>query len=340
MSKKKNKKKKKRTSTGRDIVQGDKVGGDKIFGDKVGGDKNVFNLNITLDQHHAFLQKREKEIRAELAEEQGKDRQRIQELEKELTDIQAKQANLEQSYKERTQQLQDANTDLQKFKDQFSPEQMEKAEAALVKGDSSEAEKLLKEVTENENKLSVVEELALAHYRLANLAYDRVDYSKSLKHHERAAQLVPENGLYLNDTGILYDTLDNYDQAIGYYEKALTIDLKTLGEEHPSVATRWNNLGGAWANKGDCDQAISYYEKAIKSDLQTFGEEHPKVATRWNNLGAAWRDKGDYDQAINYYEKALVVLKKFLEDDHPNMITLKNNIALAREQKNNPPTSK
>jgi tetratricopeptide (TPR) repeat protein len=34
-----------------------------------------------------------------------------------------------------------------------------------------------------------------------------------------------------------------YDKAIEYYEKALKVYILTFGEDHPWVATGWNNLG-------------------------------------------------------------------------------------------------
>ncbi len=96
--------------------------------------------------------------------------------------------------------------------------------------------------------------------------------------------------------------------------------MKTFGPQHPQVAIRWNNLGGAWHAKGDYAQAIAYYEKALASDLKTFGPEHPHVARSWNNLGGAWHAKGDYDQAIAYYEKALKVFKQLGLDHRVRMV--------------------
>jgi hypothetical protein len=40
-----------------------------------------------------------------------------------------------------------------------------------------------------------------------------------------------------------YKTQGKLDKAIEFYEKALSIKIKVLGEEHPSVASSYNNLG-------------------------------------------------------------------------------------------------
>ncbi len=74
----------------------------------------------------------------------------------------------------------------------------------------------------------------------------------------------------------MHAILGQYDQANTYYEKALASKLKTLGPEHPHVATAWNNLGGAWDAKGDYDQAITYFEKSLASNLKTLGPEDPR----------------------------------------------------------------
>jgi hypothetical protein len=40
-----------------------------------------------------------------------------------------------------------------------------------------------------------------------------------------------------------YRNQGKLDKAIELYEKALSIKIKVLGEEHPDVATSYNNLG-------------------------------------------------------------------------------------------------
>jgi tetratricopeptide (TPR) repeat protein len=67
----------------------------------------------------------------------------------------------------------------------------------------------------------------------------------------------------LNNLGGAWHSLEQYEKAIGYYELALKSDLKTYGEDHPTVATYHNNLGGAWYSLGKYKKAIGYFELAL-----------------------------------------------------------------------------
>ena len=40
----------------------------------------------------------------------------------------------------------------------------------------------------------------------------------------------------------VYDDQGKYDEALAMYEKALSIRLKKLGDDHPSVADTYNNM--------------------------------------------------------------------------------------------------
>jgi len=173
----------------------------------------------------------------------------------------------------------------EKLSSQLSPDRIEQAKTTLAEGDPALAESLLNDVV-----ASGVQQSADASYILGRLARDRVDYETAWQALARAAELAPDNSLYLNKAGIIAYTLSRYDTAIAYYEKALAIDLKTHGPDHPDVAAHWNNLGMAWDDKYEYDKAIGYYEKALASNLKIFGPEHPDVARIWNNLGEVWRN--------------------------------------------------
>ena len=94
------------------------------------------------------------------------------------------------------------------------------------------------------------------------------DVAKAIEYLEQAILLDQDfASLYIN-LGAAYDSKGDYDEAIEYFQKALKINLKMLGPEHPDVAVIYNNLGLAYTGKGEYIKAIEYLQKALKIDLK------------------------------------------------------------------------
>ena len=201
---------------------------------------------------------------------------------------------------------------------------VEDALVAFKAGNYEKARELFETLRE-EGKEKEREHADTAH-NLGNVYFVELDFPKAIEAYLDAVRLAPDNSTCLNEAGIAFYTLAQYDKAIEYYEKALKSDLKTFGEYHPDVAGDWNNLGGAWKVKGEYAKAIECFEKALKSDLKTFGEYHPDVAGDWNNLGGVWKVKGEYDKAIECFEKVLKSDLKTFVEDHPKVAGDWNNL--------------
>ena len=75
-----------------------------------------------------------------------------------------------------------------------------------------------------------------------------------------------------------------YDEAKPLYERAIAIGEKTLGAEHPDLASWLNNLAGLLQAQGKYDEAKPLYERAIAIGEKALGAEHPELATWLNNL--------------------------------------------------------
>ena len=118
-----------------------------------------------------------------------------------------------------------------------------------------------------------------------------------------------ETGQAFHEMGMKALKMEDYDQAIEYFNKALQLDLKAWGANHPYVASVWHNLGVSWAGKGEYDKAIEYETMALNSYLQIYGEDSQYVALVRVNLASTLEQKGDYDKAIENYEKYLVGVK-------------------------------
>jgi tetratricopeptide (TPR) repeat protein len=75
------------------------------------------------------------------------------------------------------------------------------------------------------------------------------------------------------------------------YERALAINEKALGPEHPRTARSLNNLGALLQDQSDLAAARSLYERAIEIGEKTLGAEHPGTAISLSNL-ARHRSEG------------------------------------------------
>ena len=121
----------------------------------------------------------------------------------------------------------------------------------------------------------------------------------------------------------------NNEKALDYFEKCLVIREKTLGVDHPSVATTFGNIALTWMDKGDFEKALKFYEICLDIRLQTLGKEHPLVAISYNNIGLIWDNKGEIKKAMSFYQKSLDISLRTLGGVHPDVSTSYNNIGWA-----------
>ena len=76
-------------------------------------------------------------------------------------------------------------------------------------------------------------------------------------------------------------------EAVPVYLRALAIDEKALGNDHPEVAMDLSNLGIAYRALGRADIAQSLFERAHKLMLNALGADDPKTKAVERNLASA-----------------------------------------------------
>ena len=121
-------------------------------------------------------------------------------------------------------------------------------------------------------------------------------------------------------------------EVLEYFEKALAIRKKTLGEEHTDVAESHNNLGVVYSHLAEYNKAEEHYEKALFIWKKIYGEEHAHVASSYNNLGTVSSHRGKYSKAKELYEKALFILKKIYYVGHKLVATIYHNLGIVCSQ--------
>jgi hypothetical protein len=73
-------------------------------------------------------------------------------------------------------------------------------------------------------------------------------------------------------------------RARSYYERALAIDEKVYGPDHPEVATGANNIGGILFAQGDLPGALQCGQRAQRIHEKFFGPDHPDTKRSANNV--------------------------------------------------------
>ena len=162
-----------------------------------------------------------------------------------------------------------------------------------------------------------------------------------IKNGDSIENLLALFGIYCDNLQdeISFHLLSETYKSVGNDQKALEIQLKAYEQSpnHPNIAASYNNLGLAYADKGEYEQAINYLKQALKIYEKAYEQSpnHPNIAMSYNNLGNAYADKGEYEQAINYHQQALQIKLKAYEQspNHPDIAASYNNLGLAYSNK-------
>jgi len=136
-----------------------------------------------------------------------------------------------------------------------------------------------------------------------------------------------EARVLLNQLGYYLGQRAQYEEAEPLYQRAIAIGEKTLGPEHPDLATGLNNLAELYRNQGKYEEAEPMYKRAIAIGEKTLGPEHPLLAIYINNLANLYRDQGKYEEAEPLYQRAIAIGEKTLGPEHPDLATWLNNLA-------------
>jgi len=252
-------------------------------------------------------------------------------LERELALLQFKIENYKQFYDEKLKLLLEAFQSLEQFRDEFSPNEYNSAQAALINGDTVLADQLFAKL-DAKYRVTLggdgIDRAAEAVYQQGKIAEDQINYRKAYQYYRQAVRYDPGNIEYLVAAGKLADSIALYSKAIVYYEAALFILQKNKGVSPDDIRQLLISLGKTWGSKGEVNKSIDYYEQALANDINAFGRIHLNVAEDYNYLGSAWESKGNKQKANEHYHHAVKLFEAELGKTHP--ITLSATDSLER----------
>ncbi|MCB9100912.1 MAG: tetratricopeptide repeat protein, partial [Anaerolineales bacterium] len=138
---------------------------------------------------------------------------------------------------------------------------------------------------------------------------------------EEGARLCTELGQHLWQIG-------DYEGALPYYQKALQIRDKRLGQEHLATAQSLNNLGHLLYSQGKLVEARSYLEQALAIREKLLGEDHIDLTDSLNYLGQWYYTRNDFVTAKAIFERAVAISANELGETHPLTGEFINNLGM------------
>ncbi len=136
-----------------------------------------------------------------------------------------------------------------------------------------------------------------------------------------------ETSLLLNQLALYLQARADFTQAEPLMHRALDIDERSYGPDHPNVAIRLNNLALLLQATNRLAEAEPLIRRALTIDEQSFGPDHPDVAIDLNNLAQLLQATNRLAEAEPLMRRALTINEQSYGSDHPNVAICLDNLA-------------
>jgi len=110
--------------------------------------------------------------------------------------------------------------------------------------------------------------------------------------------------------------------------RALAINEKSYGPEHPTVALCLNNLAQLLQDTNRLEEAEPLMRRALAINEKTYGPEHHNVAIRLNNLAQLLKATNRLEEAEPLMRRAVTILLTFTRKtgyEHPGLRAIQEN---------------
>jgi eukaryotic-like serine/threonine-protein kinase len=215
-------------------------------------------------------------------------------------------------------------------------------------GDLSGAEAPLQEALHlsQDNYGAASQESGRSLWALAQLRYQQSRFGEAKELYSRSLDILENTSAPATDVSALLDDLaqvyadeQQWPLAKQTYERALEIDRRILGNDHPRVAMRLNNLAVVAQHIGDLKLAETLFRDAIRRDERAYGDQHPETGAARGNYGLLLQREGRLAEAEPFLRSALEVQLKLYGPDSYNTGYARVSLAMLLHDEGNLPES-
>ncbi len=137
--------------------------------------------------------------------------------------------------------------------------------------------------------------------------------------------------LTLNNMGLNYYSQGNNDLAIKCHNEALILQKEIKDRE--GIARSFNHIGLTYDNQGNIEKALEYYHRSLK--IREEINDKIGLSTSFSNIGLVYQHQGSLDKALEYCLKALKIQEE-LNDKEAIARSLNNIGAIYKDMKKVP----
>ncbi|MEM9457522.1 MAG: serine/threonine-protein kinase [Myxococcota bacterium] len=145
--------------------------------------------------------------------------------------------------------------------------------------------------------------------------------------------------LVLNNLGAVAYRDGDFALATSYFQQALPMLERALGEHDDRIATSLNHLGIMLDEQGRYADAEPHFRRALAIHTEVFGPEHPRPTLSMDNLALCLQAQGRNEDARDLHRRALAIRTKALDADHPDVGLTENNLGWDYMGMNEPQTA-
>jgi tetratricopeptide (TPR) repeat protein len=148
-----------------------------------------------------------------------------------------------------------------------------------------------------------LDSISFVHFDFGVNQYLKGNFKEAKKAYLKADKIQPNNKTILNALGDVSADLDEYDNSIRYFEKALQID--------STHTITYINFGVGYNKLLEYDKSIEILKKGL-----SFESDQQRIGYFYYNLANSYYKKKDYKTSFQYNEKALdiVTLEPAIQD--------------------------
>jgi tetratricopeptide (TPR) repeat protein len=166
-----------------------------------------------------------------------------------------------------------------------------------------------------------------AAFFLGQSKHSECKYRESTLAYQKVLVLKPEDSSAMVGLGTSVFSAGDVAGAEPLLRRALAIDEKTLGPDHPSVSRDLNMLGLVLREKKDQVGAEGMFRRALAIDQKAHGTNHPDVARDLSNLGLALKERGNLVEAESLQRRAVAIQEKMTGPNSADTAGVLGNLA-------------